>query len=59
MFRLIKKKFTELLTDIVSTANYTTWVSLSNQKCMTQANLVNLRPNEYSEKFYYYPFAVS
>ena len=30
---------------------------LSNQKCMTQPNLNNLHPNEYSQ-FHYYQFAV-
>ena len=33
-------------------------VSLSNQKCMTQATLISLHPNEYSQEFHYYPFAI-
>ena len=33
-------------------------VSLSNQKCMTQSALINLHPNEYGQKFHYYPSAV-
>ena len=33
-------------------------VSLSNQKCMIQPTLINLHPNEYSQEFHYYPFAV-
>ena len=33
-------------------------MSLSNQKCMTQPNLINLHPNEYTQEFHYYPFAV-
>ena len=33
-------------------------MSLSNQKCMTQPTLINLYPNEYSQEFHYYPFAV-
>ena len=33
-------------------------MALSNQKCMTQHTLINLYPNEYSQEFHYYPFAV-
>ena len=33
-------------------------VSLSNQKCMAQPTLISLHPNEYRQKFHYYPFAV-
>ena len=33
-------------------------MSLNNQKCMTQATLINLHPNEYSQEFQYYPFPV-
>ena len=57
-FGLINKIFTELLIDIVSASNHTKCVLLSNQKCMTQPTLINLQPNEYSQDFYYYPFAV-
>ena len=56
MFRLIKKMFIGLLTDVVS--NHTKGISLSNQKCMTQPTLINLHHNNYSQKFHYYPFAV-
>ena len=31
---------------------------LSNQQYMTQPNLISLNPNEYSQEFHYYPFAV-
>ena len=31
---------------------------LSNQKCMTQPTLIHLHPNEKSQEFHYYPFAV-
>ena len=58
MFRLIKKIFIGLLTDIVSGSNPTKGVSLSNQKCMTQHSLINLHPTEYSQKFHYYPFTI-
>ena len=31
---------------------------MSNQKCMIHPTLINLHPNEYSQEFHYYPFAV-
>ena len=34
------------------------FVSLSNKKCMTQPTIINLHPNEYTQGFHYYPFAV-
>ena len=45
MFGLIKKIFIELLTGIVSASNHKLYVSLSNQKCMTQPTLTNIHPN--------------
>ena len=33
-------------------------MSLINQKCMIPPTLINLHPNEYSQEFYYYPFAI-
>ena len=59
MFGLIKKIFIVLLTRIVNASNHTKCVSLSNQKCMNQITLINLNPNEYSQEFHYYPFAVN
>ena len=32
---------------------------LSNQKCTTQPNVINLHPNEYTQELHYYPFAVN
>ena len=58
MFGAIKKIFIVLLTSIVSVSNHKKCVSLSNQKCITQPTLINLHPNEYSQEFHYYPFAV-
>ena len=58
MFRLIEKIFIGLLTALVNGYNHTTCVSLNYQKCMTQPTLINLHPNEYSQEFHYYPFAV-
>ena len=58
MLGLIKKLFIVLLTVLVNGSNHTKCVSLSNQKCMIQPTLINLHPNEYSQEFHYYPFAV-
>ena len=58
MFRLIKKIFIGLLTGLFNGLNHAKYVSLSNQKCITQATLINLQPNEYSQELHYYPFAV-
>ena len=58
MFGLIKKIFIGLLTCIVSASNHTKCVLLNNHKCMIQPTLINLHPNEYSQEFHYYPFAV-
>ena len=33
-------------------------MSLSNQNCIIQSILIYLHPNEYSQEFHYYPFAV-
>ena len=58
LFGLIKKIFIGLLTGLVNGSNHTKCVSLSNQECMTQPTLINLHPNEYSQEFHYYQFAV-
>ena len=58
MFELIKKIFIGLLTGLSSGYNHTKCISLVNQKCQIQPNLVNLHPNEYSQQFYYFQFAV-
>ena len=50
--------FIVLLTSTVNASNHTKCVSLSNQKCKTQPTLINLHPNEYSQEFQQYPFAV-
>ena len=46
MFGFIKKVFIVLLTILVNTSNHTKCVSLSNQKCEIQPNLINLHPNK-------------
>ena len=58
MFGLITKIFIALLTGLVNGSNHTKCVSLSNQKCMIQDTLISLHPNEYSQRFHYYTFAV-
>ena len=50
--------FVGLLISIANASNHTKCVSLNNQKCMTQPTLTDLHPNEYSQGFYYYLFAV-
>ena len=58
MFGSIKKMFMGLLISVVNGSNHTKCMSLSNQKCMIQATLINLHPNEYIQEFHYYSFAV-
>ena len=58
MFSLINEMFLGLLISIVNTSNHTECALLINQKCMTETTLINLHPNEYSQEFRYYPFAV-
>ena len=57
MIELIKKIIIGL-TDAVSAFNHTKRALLSNQKYRIQPALINLHPNEYSQEFHYYPFAV-
>ena len=33
-------------------------MSLSNEKCTIQPTLINLNPNQCSQEFHYYPFAI-
>ena len=58
MFGLIKKIFIGILTGLVNGSNHTKCVSLNNQKCTIQPTLNNLNPNEFSQKFIYYPLSV-
>ena len=58
MLGLIAKIFIGLVIGLVNGSNHTNCVSLSNQKCMIQATLINLHRNEYNQKLHYYPFAV-
>ena len=43
---------------MVNSSNHTKCVSLSNQKYEIQLTVINLDPNEYSQKFHYYQFTV-
>ena len=58
MFGIIKEIFSVLLTGIVSACNHRKCFSLSNHKRMTQPTLIDLYPNEYTQKSHYYPFVV-
>ena len=58
MFQLIKNIITGLLTSIANAFNHTKCVLLINQKCMIQTTLINLHPNEPSQEFHCYSFAV-
>ena len=58
MFDIIKKMFIGLSVSIVNASNHTKCVLLSNHKSMIQKTLINLHPDEYSQEFHYYPFAV-
>ena len=46
------KVLIRLLTDLI---NDIKCVSLINQKCATHTTIINLHPNEYSQKLHYYP----
>ena len=55
----LNKDIIGLLAGIVSASNDPKYVLLSNQEYMMQPNLINLRPNEYSQEFHFhYPFVV-
>ena len=60
IFALIKNIFIELWAGIVNGSNLcdVNSVLLSNQKYNIQPTLINLRPNEYSQEFHFYSFAV-
>ena len=47
--------FIVLLSSIVNACNHTKSISLIIK---IQPTLINLHPNEYSQEFHYYPFAV-
>ena len=55
---LLKIIYSISLHFISNASNHANRVSLSKQKCMIQPTLINLHPNEYSQEFHYYSFAV-
>ena len=54
MLGIIKKKkiIVLSLSSIADATNHTKCVSLSNQKCETEASFINLHPNKYSQEFH-------
>ena len=62
MLELTKKKkkmVVQLLTGTVCSSIHIKYMLLSNQKFMTQPNVINIHPNEYSLVLHYYPFAIN
>ena len=59
MFGFAKKTFIELLTSVVNASTHTKYVSLSKRKWTIQHALVNLHPNEYTQRLCYFPFTVN
>ena len=59
MLRLIKKTFMGLSISTTNASNHAKCVSLSNEKCLVQPTLISLHPYEHSQKFYYYPVAIT
>ena len=47
----------DLIISIVNASNHTKCVS--NEKCTSKPTLINLHPNEYSQRLHYCPFAVN
>ena len=65
MFGLIKQvlfallSFNESLASMANISNFTTYISLNIQLCMTRPTLIDLNPDEYNEALRYYPFMVN
>ena len=55
MLGILKKTFVGLLISVVNSFNHTKCVSWSNQKCTIQLTLIDLYPNEYTQKSHHYP----
>ena len=49
---------TALLTSVVNVSNHTKYLSMNNQKCKIQPNLMNLLADDYSQELHYCLFAV-
>ena len=50
--------FILLLASLVNAFNHTNYASLCYQKFMTQPTIINLHPNEYTQRLHYYLFAL-
>ena len=50
--------FLALVASSVNAFTRTKCISLSNQKCKIQPTLINFHPNQYSNEFHHYSFAV-
>ena len=59
MFRLVKQVFTALLASMVNASNFTTYISLNNQPCMTRPTLIGLITDEHNQGLHYYQFLVN
>ena len=51
--------FSESLTSMTTVSNFTTYISLNKQPCMTRPNLIDLNLDEYNQGLRYYPFIVN
>ena len=56
---MLIKKCIGSLSGKVSVSNHTKYLTLSNQKYMTQPTPLNLHPDEYSQELHYYAFALN
>ena len=56
VYQNVKCYVITLLTTIVNASNHTICVSLNSQKIMTEPTLINLYPNEFTQKLRYCPF---
>ena len=51
--------FRESLATLINFSDHIKCISLNNQQCMAQPTLINLNPNEYTERLRYDPFVVN
>lgn len=65
MFRVIKQVFIALinfrgsLAGMANASNFTTYISLNNQSCITRPTLNDLNPDGHNQGLHYYPFRVN
>ena len=46
--------FSESLASMANASNFTRWISLNDQPCMTRPTLIDLNPKEYSQGLRYF-----